>query len=217
MRLGFVSDTHNHHANKWGIEPCDIIVHSGDFSFYGRDTELRQFFQDAKKAMKDAEASYFIVVPGNHEKGVQANECLFREQCKEHDIIPLIHDSIEIEGIKFFGTPWQPDFCNWAYNTNDIELIDYYAEIPDDTKVLITHCPPHMMLDYSPMCGNVGSKPLWNRVQQMLGTLKYHSFGHIHYSHGIKEFMGTKFINAAILTDHYNLNPAEKRMIVLDY
>lgn len=218
MRIGFLSDTHNHHANTWNPsnDKCDVICHSGDFSFYGRDTEIRQFIADAKKAMKDAEASYFIVVPGNHEKGVQANEQIFRDLCAQNDIIVLINEAIEIEGVKFFGTPWQPEFCNWAYNANDIELDDYYKEIPDDTQVLITHCPPYMMLDYSPMCGNVGSNRLWIRVQQLFGTLKYHSFGHIHYSHGMKEFMGTKFINAAILTDHYNLNPADRRMIVVD-
>lgn len=110
IRLGFVSDTHNVPSTKWNILPCDIIVHSGDFSFHGRDSEINQFFVDANKAMKDAGAKHFLITVGNHEKGVQANEPLFRERCKENNIIPLIHDAVEIEGIKFFGSSYQPFF-----------------------------------------------------------------------------------------------------------
>lgn len=217
LKLAHISDTHNHRANKWGLQPCDVLIHSGDFSFYGRDTEIRQFFKDIKKARKDTGAKHVICVPGNHEKGVQANEGLFRQLCKDNDIHCLIHEPLEIEGIKFFGTPWQNEFCNWAYNVEDTDkLYELYTQIPEDTQVLITHQPPHMMLDYSPMCGHVGSKELWTVLQRRLGKLKYHFFGHIHFSYGIKEFMGTKFVNSAIVSDHYSLNPEERRMQVFE-
>jgi Icc-related predicted phosphoesterase len=214
--LGHVSDTHNTHANKWGIQPCDVLIHSGDFSFYGKDSEINQFFVDMKKAVKDSGAKYAIIVPGNHEKGVQANEALFKERCKENNIICLIHDAVEIEGVKFFGSSWQPEFGRWAYNAEFHKLRHLYDQIPDDTQVLITHCPPCDILDYSPLCGSVGSMQLWFRVQKLLGKLKYHFFGHIHFSHGIKEFMGTKFVNSAILDDQYGLNPEDRRMQVFE-
>lgn len=217
MILGHISDTHNQHSNKWNLQPCDVLIHSGDFSFYGRDTEIAQFFRDMKKAIKDAEASYALVVPGNHEKGVMSNEGLFRQMCKDNDIICLIHEAVEIEGVKFFGTPWQNEFCNWAWNVADTDkLTELYSQIPQDTQVLITHVPPKGMLDYSPICGSVGSPELWTKVQSMLGTLKYNFFGHIHYSHGVKEFMGTKFVNSAIVSDHYSLNPEDRRMQVFE-
>jgi len=217
LKLGAISDTHNQHSNKWALEPCDIIIHCGDFSFHGNPSEINQFFVDAKKALKDTGAKYFLLTPGNHELGVQANESLFRQMCKDNGITLLVQEAIELEGIKFFGTPFQPFFCDSAYNIEDSEkLTELYDQIPQDTQVLITHCPPKGMLDYSPMCGNVGSPELWTKVQSMLGTLKYHFFGHIHYSHGVKEFLGTKFINAAIVSDHYNLNPQDSRMIVVE-
>lgn len=218
IKLGFISDTHNKPSFQWSLEPCDIIVHSGDFSFRGTFSEIQQFIEDAKLAMQRTGAKHFIIVPGNHELGVQKDESFFRDLCKQNGITCLIHEAIELEGIKFFGTPWQPEFCSWAYNvwkTEDLE--ELYDQIPDDTDVLITHCPPYQVLDYSPMCGHVGSDELWRRVQKLLGKIKFHSFGHIHYSRGIKEILGTKFINAAILSDHYNLNPEDQRMMVLDY
>jgi len=217
MKIGFVSDTHNQRANKWGLEPCDVICHTGDFSFRGTDSEINQFFVDASKAIKDTKAKSFICVPGNHELGVQEYESIFRQRCEDNGIILLIQQGIELEGIKFYGTPFQNDFNDWAYNIADSQkLTDLYSQIPDDTEVLLTHCPPRDMLDYSPMCGNVGSPELWARIVPMLGKLKVNAFGHIHYSHGVKEFLGTKFINAAIVSDHYNLNPEDSRMIVVE-
>lgn len=217
MILGAISDTHNHHSNKWEIQPCDVLIHCGDFSFQGNFSEVQQFVKDFKKAKKDSGAKYAIIVPGNHEKGVQANEQFFREYCEQNDIIVLIHEEIVLDGVRFFGTPWQPYFCNWAYNVeNEQDLDRYYSEIPDDTQVLITHCPPYKILDYSPMCGNVGSKELQNRVMQ-LKKLKFHFFGHIHYSQGFQIFHGIKFVNCAILGDQYGLNPEGKRMQVFEY
>lgn len=217
-RIGVISDTHNFPASSWNLQPCDILIHCGDFSFQGSQKEINQFFKDMKYAAEQTEASYIICVPGNHEVGVEKNQGIFRQMCKDNDIICLIHESIEIENIKFFGSPFQNFFCNWAWNVVDSDkLYDLYCQIPSDTDVLITHCPPHMMLDYSPMCGHVGSKELWTVVQRMLGKLKYHFFGHIHYSHGIKEYMGTKFVNSAIVSDHYSLNPQERRMQVFEY
>lgn len=217
LRIGVVSDSHNFNSNKWGVQKCDVIIHCGDFSFRGDESEVSQFFKDAKNAMIEAEASYFLLTPGNHEKKIETNQYLFKQQCKDNDIICLINERIEIEGVKFYGTPYQNHFCDWGFNVKDSNrLTEYYKMIPDDTDVLITHVPPKGILDYSPMCGSVGSPELWTRIQPMLGKLKVHTFGHIHWARGEREFMGTRFINAAILDDNYNLNPEESRMIIVD-
>lgn len=213
IKIGFISDTHNTHANKWGLKPCDLIIHSGDFSFRGEESEIKQFIKDATKAKRDCGAEEFIIVPGNHELGVEANEELFKTLCKENDIICLINEGYDFGGVRIWGTPWQPEFCNWAYNVwDDWELAEKYQDIPIGTHVLVTHCPPKDILDYSPLCGNVGSKPLLDRVQQVEPYI--HAFGHIHHSYGTKVEGNTLFVNSALLDDRYK---QKNGMIVVDF
>ncbi len=53
-----------------------------------------------------------------------------------------------IEGLKFYGSPWQPTFHNWAFNLDRGEEIKkVWDKIPNDTDVLITHGPPFGILD----------------------------------------------------------------------
>jgi len=47
-----------------------------------------------------------------------------------------------INGIRIWGSPWQPWFCDWAFNVERGELMKYWKLIPTDTDVLMTHGPP---------------------------------------------------------------------------
>lgn len=212
-KIGFISDTHNLPSHKWNLLPCDILVHCGDFSFQGTSQEILGFLQDAVRAIKVTGAKHFVLVPGNHELGVQANEGLFKEMCREKGITVLIHEKITLEGIRFFGTPWQPEFANWAYNVWKTEdLDDKYAQIPKGIDVLVTHSPPKDILDFVPGDGGVGSYVIAKHVMRI--KPKIHAFGHIHFSRGIKEENGVKFINAAFLNDDYQLRSGNKELFV---
>ena len=55
-----------------------------------------------------------------------------------------------INGIKFYGSPWQNWFYSWAFNFPESDLDDgetvatrKYSQIPDDVNVLISHGPPY--------------------------------------------------------------------------
>ena len=54
----------------------------------------------------------------------------------------LSDDSIELMGIKFYGTSWCPELKNWAFYADSENLKTYFDMIPSDTDVLLTHCPP---------------------------------------------------------------------------
>ena len=42
-----------------------------------------------------------------------------------------------------YGSPWQPEFCDWAFNLDrGEECAAKWRAIPDATDVLITHGPP---------------------------------------------------------------------------
>lgn len=75
---------------------------------------------------------------------------------------------------------------------------------PDDTQVLITHGPPHGILDKLPGSEGdcVGCEALLGRVQT-LPSLKLHVYGHIHCSHGKVQRNGVQFVNASICDEAY--------------
>ena len=60
----------------------------------------------------------------------------------------LEDESLELLGIKFYGSPWQPRFSNSAFNLqrgSELKLV--WDKIPSDTEVLVTHSPPLGVLD----------------------------------------------------------------------
>lgn len=204
MKIVAISDTHNKHR-EIKIPDADVLVHAGDITWRG---EL-SIVQDFADWLKDIPIKHKIVIFGNHELGFQRGH-------KRDPAIKLIQDAgatyledsgIEIDGVKFWGSPWQPWFHDWEFNLQRGKDIDAkWALIPQDTNVLITHGPPYLIMDEAPRgigaFDNVGCKDLLNRVGA-LENLKYHVFGHIHNGYGTKEFGPCTFINAAICTEAY--------------
>merc|ERR1711971_526510 len=55
----------------------------------------------------------------------------------------LEDESVEVMGLKIFGSPWQPDFSQSAFSLQRGEqLREKWAKIPEETEVLVTHAPP---------------------------------------------------------------------------
>lgn len=57
-------------------------------------------------------------------------------------LIYLCDNSVEIDGIRFYGTPWIADLARWAFYKPEDELKEAYANIPKKCDVLLTHIPP---------------------------------------------------------------------------
>ncbi len=201
----FISDTH---LKEPKLPEGDILIHCGDLTYDGSGEQVNR----ALKWLGNQDYEEIIVVPGNHDWLFQRNPTFAKELCEKYALTGLVDEFIIFNGLKIYGSPWQPEFCDWAFNagrtleqaqTLHLPYInDKWRLIPDDTNILVTHGPPYMMLDYAPQCNHVGCVDLWNRVIQ-LKDLKIHAFGHIHYSYGVKEFNGVKFINAAICNEQY--------------
>lgn len=135
----------------------------------------------------------------------------------------LLDKQIELEGLKFYGSPHTKEFCGWAYPYfNEREAKEIWYKIPLDTDILLTHMPPYGIRDGAPYImgregfyvpsldeegESVGCEVLRERVEAIKPLI--HSFGHIHEGAGIEEKNGTLFINASICTGHYKpTNPA---------
>jgi Icc-related predicted phosphoesterase len=200
MQIVAISDTHSHH-NEFEPIPGDVVVFCGDAT--GRDSirELPGFLQ----WFEDYPAEHKIMIPGNHDWDFDKVQ---PEILAEHGITMLFDTSIVIDGIKFYGTAWQPYFCDWAYNLRaSWQLTKAYELIPDDTDVLITHCPPFGIQDKAADGDYCGSKELLKRVRVV--KPKLHLFGHIHEGYGIdNRDPNTIFANASILDDTYRVTNA---------
>ncbi|KAK4309551.1 hypothetical protein Pmani_018814 [Petrolisthes manimaculis] len=115
---------------------------------------------------------------------------------------------LTICGIKLYGTPWQPEFCNWAFNLpRGHKCLEKWDSIPDDTVVLITHTPP---IGHGDLCCTgvrAGCVELLTTVQTRVKP-KYHVFGHIHEGYGVTTDGKTIFINASTCNSSYvPINP----------
>lgn len=200
-----ISDTHLKPFPE--LEKADILIHSGDALNYGNLEELIKF-RDQLKAISQ-NYSHVIFVPGNHDRIFEEDFHLAEGLLKEtvSNLTILHNSSVQILGFNFYGTADQPEFCNWAFNKDRHELIQSYSNIPENTNILITHCPAYGMLDIicnakPPQGIHVGSNELQYKLQE-LKNLKLHCFGHIHFSSGLSNINDIYYSNGAICDEQY--------------
>lgn len=198
MKLCIISDTHNKHKRLAKLPDADVIIHAGDFTSVGHSHEIVNFmFWYSNLPYK-----HKLIIAGNHDWLFEINGIIAREKVPEG--VTYLEDSgVEIDGIKFWGTPVQLPFNNWAFNRPEEKLAQHWAAIPDDTDVLITHCPPYSIFDWSIYDKiHTGSPSLYKEVAERIKP-KVHIFGHIHSGYGIKVIENTTFINASNLDEDY--------------
>lgn len=219
MKITFISDTHTQHK-KIKLPEGDILIFSGDFMGSGyRVYEAQSFL----KWFSEQPYKYKIFIAGNHDRYCENNPKLFEalvDDYVDQNVIYLKDDLIGVEGLKIYGTPWQPYFCNWAFNIPESDrLISLYQNIPEDLDILITHCPPYNILDKSHDYRN-GEEPLGSKeLETVLSELgehrpKIHCFGHIHGDGGSTLTDGVCYINASVCDENYN--PVNK-IVTIDY
>jgi Icc-related predicted phosphoesterase len=213
-----ISDTHCR-LRKITIPEGDILVHSGDLTFQGNISETSQEIRELGRYAKNFKA--IVLVEGNHDWLGSRNPELMGQMCADNGITLLRDSDATIEGLRFYGSPWQPEFHNWAFNLpRGQALRDKWALIPADTQVLLTHGPPMGILDgvmkYNhSICEwelqHLGCTDLYNRVME-LKDLRLHNFGHLHLGYGSIQIGTTRFVNAAINTEEYK--PANAPIVI---
>jgi Icc-related predicted phosphoesterase len=204
MRIVATSDTHTKHKQvKMPFEDFDVFIHAGDMTGRGNWHEfisVGNWFRHMRDQFK-----HRIIVAGNHDWGLEFNSSQIMNDHFDKDVIYLQDKEIIIDGVKFYGCPWMPNFYNWAFMRTEEELVKYYDAIPDDTQVLITHCPPQGLLDRNKEADDqerCGSFALAERIKQ-LPKLTHHIFGHIHGGYGSVKVNGVSYHNVAALNEAY--------------
>ncbi|CAL1546111.1 unnamed protein product [Lymnaea stagnalis] len=236
IRFVFLSDTHSlvEKVDNF-VPPGDVLLHAGDLTSVG----LPKAIQDFDSFLARLPFKVKIVIAGNHDNTLDEemvkNVNLLRTKfmIQKHNFedvleelgvkssrellkhcIYLMDSSIEICGIKIYGSPWQPEFCSWAFNLPRGEAcLEKWDLIPEDTDILMTHGPP---LGHGDLCSNklrAGCVELLTTVQTRVKP-KYHLFGHIHEGYGITTDGQTVFINGSNCTIAYKL---KNKPIVFDF
>jgi len=126
-----------------------------------------------------------------------------------------IGEAEEDSKIRIYGTPWTGLYGKpgKAFQIPRTELSAKWSKIPANVDILISHMPPHGVLDTNAGGVKAGCQDLLRTVVERIRP-RIHVFGHIHESAGVTSQHKILFINAASkIPRSKNLN----KPIVVDY
>jgi len=211
MKVCCISDMHGN--LNFEIEESDILICAGDalpchgggvWGYYGQVDFIRDSFIPwlERQPVKD-----IVFIAGNH-------DWIFEIDRKSVPKFPtnvhyLQDEEIEVQGLRIYGTPQQPIFCNWAFNRTPERLEMFFDKIPEGLDILISHTAPFKIMDkvdFPNKQGHFGCKVLKKRIKEV--QPKYVVFGHFHGQYGIvnKKYMGDiTFVNASLLNEKYEM------------
>lgn len=192
MNIGAVSDTHN---QLYSVSPVKLLVHAGDLTIHGSKEEL----EEAIKQMLAQPAEYRVAVAGNHDRYCETNNEEARKLFKDAGIIYLQDEEVTIEGLRIYGSPYTPEYGEYAFNLSrfDYSLEEKWEQVPTGIDILVTHGPPWGKFDV-PFGENrrVGCTALMRELIRI--KPRVHIFGHVHSPGEVRSpDDGILYINAA--------------------
>jgi predicted phosphohydrolase len=203
MRIVCLSDTHGQHG-KFDVPDGDLLLHAGDATRMGRTEEIISF----NAWLGTLPHRHKVVIAGNHDWGFErdpSNRFLLTHATY------LIDEGCTIEGLRIWGSPWQPRFFDWAFNLDrGAPLRRIWAKVPTGVDILLSHSPPQGILDRTSRGDTVGCEELREALNRIRPRL--HVFGHIHESYGQLKQDETIFVNASVCTLRYA--PTQKPIVI---
>lgn len=222
VRVVCISDTH---GATPPVPMGDVLIHAGDFTRTGRLEEVMDFVSWLNLLPHE----HKVVVAGNHETTLDETyytPTVARRMGHRTPYDPracraallsargttyLEHSYAVVAGVRFWGSPTTPEFCDWAFNAERGPKIQrVWEDISEEVDVLVTHGPPK---GHGSKCrdGNdAGCADLLARVDVVRPAL--HVFGHIHEGYGVTRNDHTVFINASTCTRQYR--PTNRPIVV---
>lgn len=127
-------------------------------------------------------------------------------------LVPEAHTVVGKANIRIYGSPWQPEFCDWAFNLKrGPDSARVWSKIPLDTDVLVTHGPPQGQGDLTEDGFSCGCEELLAVVEGMETPPRVHVFGHIHEGYGHWTNGKTLFVNAS--TCNFDYRPTNRPIL----
>jgi Icc-related predicted phosphoesterase len=204
MKVVAMSDMH---GTLPDVPACDLLLLAGDITpvrDHGIERQALWLATEFREWLNRQPARKVIGVAGNH-------DFVFE---RRPDRVPAdlrwtyLQDSeIHWEGLRIYGTPWQPWFYDWAFNLHEEELERKWALIPAAVDVLVLHGPPLGYGDGVPTRdGGVrrcGSPSLLRRIEEIKPKLAV--FGHIHEGRGQWQLGPSVLANVTLVDAAYNV------------
>ena len=104
MCIVCLSDTHSRH-DRIRVPPGDVLVHAGDATMAGRVEEIAAF----NHWLGALPHRHKILIAGNHDWLFETDPALAESLIT--NAVYLRDSCVTIEGVKFYGSPWQPLSC----------------------------------------------------------------------------------------------------------
>lgn len=199
MKLILLSDTHGKHE-EIEVPIGDVLIFAGDCMTSGlREYELNSF----SEWFNALPHKHKVLIAGNHDWLFQRRPEIIKGRFPNCHY--LLDSEVNIGGLTIWGSPYQPEFCNWAFNLpRGPALKAHWDLIPGNVDVLVTHGPPRGILDYAKKgWKNLGDDDLMDAVNRT--KPKLHVFGHIHGGAGVEQTKDTVFVNASVVDEAYEV------------
>tara|TARA_Y100000593_G_scaffold81696_1_gene152971 strand:- start:762 stop:1388 length:627 start_codon:yes stop_codon:yes gene_type:complete len=197
MKLVILSDNHTNY--DFETPDGDILIHCGDFTYHGKPSEIEKF----RDYLKEQPHRHKLFIFGNHEK-IDREVRYWIDYLEDGTGATCIHEkAICINGINFFGSSYTPKFMNWAFMHTKSARKRYWSNMNEDMDVLVTHGPPKGIMGKIENGTEIGCEYLLDFVERVKPN--YHFFGHNHAGAGVQTNGDTLFVNAAILTEKYEM------------
>lgn len=200
MKIAAISDIHGQLPDHNMIPDCDALLIAGDICGGGNAYFQNQWLNTQFRWWLNQLPMPVFGVAGNHDWPFYE---IPNEVPKDLNWTYLEDSSVEFEGLKIYGTPWQKVFYDWAFNLKESELAQKWSMIPDDTDILIAHGPPKFFGDLVVEGTHEGSPSMLERIIQVKPKLVV--FGHIHNGRGEYDHEGVKLANVTLLNERYKM------------
>jgi Icc-related predicted phosphoesterase len=193
MKVVYFSDTHERHRQLLPIPDGDLLIFGGDCTTGGDRTVFEDF------------CAWFFALPHRYKIFIRGNHDAMGDQIVTADVkkrlpprVWLLDDElINIDGIAIYGTPFHPSLHGVRAELRTRLRREAWAKIPPDIDILITHAPPHGILDTTGSVKHAGCKDLLSAVYR--AKPRWHLFGHIHEAAGVCDTGERTFVNGAIV------------------
>ena len=200
-----ISDTHGHHNQLKVPSGIDIVIHSGDASNfkdpYKNEKEMHSFLT----WFSNLPIQHKVFVAGNHDTSIEKSLVDPKDIKNSMGINYLYMETIQILGLKIWGSPYVPRYGDWAFMKPRSEMMKkVWDHMDPDADIIITHTPPKGILDYSDyrihdpsrsksitVVEDCGCLSLRKKINQI--NPKLHCFGHIHSTRSIQN-TGTRTV-----------------------
>lgn len=206
-RFLVLSDTHGKAINL-PSEQVDVVIHCGDLT---EESKLHEF-KTTIQMLRQVNAPLKLAIPGNHDftldepmfhtklaeaKLSSTDPTVIQEYGRSGDARKLFEESESIilldEGthrftlsngasLKVYASPYTPSTNDWGFQYDPQQ--DHVWNLGKDVNVVITHGPPHGILDQVVGNTRAGSASLFKAIAQSRPQM--HAFGHIHGGWGAK-------------------------------